>query len=547
MVVGVLLAGVQIVATRELLPLTYRSLELPDAQQTQWALAPGRLLEWVVPGLFRGPLAGLPMGASGPRPDDLPFSDSVYLGAPLLAAAALGAVRTGRRTALLLGIGAGILLWLALGHHLGARQLLGWVPVWNRFRYSEKLVAPLTLCACALGALGIDAFGGRCLSRSAKRALAAAVLAAVAALVTLLLVPAATEELALRLVGDLGPFYRSTLAAGLPHLLAGVVALLAVDRFCTERTRAPALALLVALASAVAVYHGAHLGAPGARRAATPMRLETDSPVPRIAHPVDGLYDHARYPDHVDATARTASTILTPSFNVALRVDTVVPYTGFEPGRLTTLGMAFDGAWARAFRRFGLTHVAIPLPHARDAGALAAFAVEGGQLTQRDEPLGFEVWAVPHRPWAFFARRAVATELTLDPREAVLDLVARGDDATVIVEALEPPPTAPGRVLEVERGTASVRVEAESAGPALLVVQDAYWPGWRAAIDGQPAEILAADFLVRAVRWPPGRHRLEMTSDPPEVRFGLAVSAAGALLVLLLAALALRRGPGASR
>jgi hypothetical protein len=31
-----------------------------------------------------------------------------------------------------------VLLWLALGHHLGARQALESVPIWNRFRYSEK-------------------------------------------------------------------------------------------------------------------------------------------------------------------------------------------------------------------------------------------------------------------------------------------------------------------------------------------------------------------------------------------------------------------------
>jgi hypothetical protein len=537
---GVLLAGVQILATSEHVPRTYRSLGLSDYEKTEWALTPGRLLEWVVPGLFRGPLEKVPMGAA-PRLDRLVFAESVFLGAPLLVAAALGTRRSGRRAGLLLGIAGMVLLWLAMGHQLGARQLLDWVPVWSRFRYSEKLMAPLTLCACALGALGVDAFGKERLSAPWRRALAAAGIAAAAMLAALLLAPSATEEAASRALGDLGPFRRVTLAAGLPHLVLGLAALLAADRLSDERARTAALALLVALAVAVAVRYGAHLGSPELRRFATPMRLEADPPTARIFHPIDRM----RSPNHplgaVDAHARSEALFLGAAIPVAHRVDTLESYGAFEPRRFETLVRSLGAEWARACRRYGLTHVPVQaIPHA-DASALAGPAIAGGALVQRDEALGFEVWAVPHRPWAFFAERAVAAERTLDARKALLDLVARGDDATVVVEASALPPTGPGRVLAVERGTGRVRVEAESIGPGLLVVQDAWWPGWRAAIDGQPAEILAADFLVRAVRWPPGRHRLEMTYDPPELRVGLAVSAAGAVLVVLLAVLETRR------
>jgi hypothetical protein len=204
-----------------------------------------------------------------------------------------------------------------------------------------------------------------------------------------------------------------------------------------------------------------------------------------------------------------------------------------EPARVTSLALAYGATWPRAFRRFGLDHMLLPLPHEA--------AVEGGRLAQRDEALGFELWTVPHRPWAFFAGRALATRSPEDALRAVLDLSSRDDRATVVVEAAEPPPTSPGQVLRVERGTSTVRIEAEASGPGLLVVQDAFWPGWRASIDGRPAELLAADYLVRAVPWPPGRHVLEMIYEPPELRYGLAVSATGGVLVLLLAALAARR------
>jgi hypothetical protein len=148
---------------------------------------------------------------------------------------------------------------------------------------------------------------------------------------------------------------------------------------------------------------------------------------------------------------------------------------------------------------------------------------------------------VPHRRWAFFAARAGTTDRPERSLKIVLELIARGDDGSVILEAPTLPGVAPGRVLAIDRRAETVRIEAEAAGPALLVVQDAFWPGWRAAIDGQPAEILAADHLVRAVRWPAGRHALELVYDPPEVRVGLALTGVGALLVLLLAVLAARR------
>ena len=41
-------------------------------------------------------------------------------------------------------------VWLGLGHRAGALQLTGWIPVLGEFRYAEKLMAPVTLCAAVL-------------------------------------------------------------------------------------------------------------------------------------------------------------------------------------------------------------------------------------------------------------------------------------------------------------------------------------------------------------------------------------------------------------
>jgi hypothetical protein len=544
MLPGILLAAVQINATRALLPRSYRAPVLSDWERARWALPPARLLEWIVPGLYRGPLREVPVLASG-NPVESVFAESVYLGAPVLVAAALGAaalVRSGRRrAALVLGGAVAVSLWLALGHHLGARQLLDWVPIWSRFRYTEKLMAPLTLCVSALAALGVDAFGSAPFARSWRLALAAALLTAAATLLFFLLAPWAAQGLSERLLDEAGTFRLHTLSGGLPHLLVLLVALLAADRLRSLPARVLALSALVALAPAAALSFGAHFGSTGARRLATPFQLQTDSPTPRLLHPEEELLPTNDPEGPVDGAARFNRRFLRPSINVAYRVDTVEPFGAFDPGRLTTLVRSLGFDWMHSLRRFALTHVAIVLPYDEASRAAAASAVEGGELLQREPLLNFELWSVPHRAWAFFARSAVAQPRAPEAHMVLLDVMARGDDETMVVEATEPPPTAPGRVLRVQRGTETVVVEAESDAPSLLVVQDAFWPGWRATIDGRATEILAADFLVRAVQWPTGRHTLVMTYDPPEIRLGLVLSALGALLVLVLAAFALRR------
>jgi hypothetical protein len=547
---GTLVASVQIAATRALIATSSRSLELTDLEKARWSLDPGRLVEWIVPGIVFGPARRGPTNGLI-RLDEVGFAESVYLGVPLLIAAGLGAVAlraaARRRTALLLTAASSALLWLALGHHLGARQALDWLPVWKSFRYSEKLMAPLSLALCALAALGLDALFSGPLSTRGRRRLAAAAVAAAVLLALLRLVPGPFDALAGRLIGEAGPFYRFTLADGLPHLVAALGALLAADRLSPGRARTWALALLVPLAPAAALSYGAHFGNPEAHRFRSPLRLESDAPTPRILQLEGRLHSPEDPEGTVDATARIEGRFLGQAIAVAHRIDSLEGYGAFDARRQEALQRVFGTSWLRAARRYGLTHVPVQInPHLTEGERGAQPALAGGRVAQRDESIGLEVWAVPHRPWAFFAARTVAAGRLLDARRLVTELIQREEDATVVVEASAPPPTAPGRILRVERGTETVRIEAEADGPALLVVQDAFWPGWRASIDGRPAPILAADFLVRGVPFPAGRHRLEMTYDPPEVRVGLALSGLGLILLLAAAARAWRGAPAST-
>jgi hypothetical protein len=138
---------------------------------------------------------------------------------------------------------------------------------------------------------------------------------------------------------------------------------------------------------------------------------------------------------------------------------------------------------------------------------------------------------VPHRPRVLFAE---GIRLASGEEQAAAELVravAQGSAAVVVEGPADALPASPaaGRVLRVERGEAWLRIEGESAGDAVLVVNDACWPGWRARIDGAPGEIFCADVAVRAVPWPAGRHVLELRYEPPELRAGLAATLVGVL------------------
>jgi hypothetical protein len=85
----------------------------------------------------------------------------------------------------------------------------------------------------------------------------------------------------------------------------------------------------------------------------------------------------------------------------------------------------------------------------------------------------------------------------------------------------------------------ALELEVDASTPGILVLVEAFSPGWRATMDGQPAEVLQANLLFRAVRVPTGRHRVAFNYRPPSVFRGAALSLAG-----LLASVVVWRGQG---
>ncbi len=139
------------------------------------------------------------------------------------------------------------------------------------------------------------------------------------------------------------------------------------------------------------------------------------------------------------------------------------------------------------------------------------------------------VWKTPS-PWgrAWMAGRA-------EPFPGVEEMVrAMGERyyrspreetcGSVYLETPPPPmdPQAGEGTVEITRFTPH-RIVAESRSPAagLAVFSETFFPGWRARVNGRPAEILTANYILRAVPTPAGDSQIELVYDPASFRFGL--------------------------
>jgi len=273
-------------------------------------------------------------------------------------------------------------------------------------------------------------------------------------------------------------------------------------------------------------------------------RPELPANVTRVATPLaDPPYPNPLGLDPADADVAARSRMGVAPFTIGSRIDQVDVYTGLTPRRVIRFVERMGPDVWTALRRFGLTHVVLKAPADEPSAAVARAAVDGGALSLSSEPWRFSVWSVPHRAWARFVSRAVPVADEQQALEALAGYELAGM-GTAVVEGPPPEGTAPGAVLSAVREPERIRIDAEATGPAFLVVCDSYAPGWRAEIDGRPAPIYRTDYLVRGVPFPPGRHVLEMSYEPPEARLGFVLAAAGLLGMAALGAFGLRRGRG---
>jgi hypothetical protein len=116
---------------------------------------------------------------------------------------------------------------------------------------------------------------------------------------------------------------------------------------------------------------------------------------------------------------------------------------------------------------------------------------------------------------------------------ALQAVLGRGFDpaAGAIVEGdpgLPWPPAdgaAPGTATYREVRPEDVRIAVEATAPSIVVVRNAWDRGWSATVDGEPAPVLRADYLLQGIPVTAGRHEIRLTYREPSIGRGLALSA----------------------
>ena len=138
------------------------------------------------------------------------------------------------------------------------------------------------------------------------------------------------------------------------------------------------------------------------------------------------------------------------------------------------------------------------------------------------------------------------------PRARLVSRAVASDDPGAEVDRIDPAAVAvvpkplelgggkPGSARIVADRPGRVRITTRSETRQLLVLSESYHNGWRLTVDGreQPAIRVYGDFLGAVVD--PGHHEVDFTFRPRSLSMGLATSAAGLLLLLVLMTVPLR-------
>jgi hypothetical protein len=501
---GLGLAAVQLLPFLELVGQGNRS-------SPSIAFASSGALEWLQwASLFA------PAGAGPP----IVFGASFYVGSVLAIAGLLGLTRLGDRNARALAVVAAVGILYSVGQRTPFFRLLyALVPGVSSFRFPGRVGLIVTL-AVLLGA-------GLFLSESRPRRSALAACGAGGALVLFAIArltpsPSAEEPRAARLVLCL-------LAA------AGAVLLIAWHRGggFASRARRPMLVALVAVAAAeialTSVVHRPFRAGlrpfPAERLVAAELAraglLRDGAPPPRVLVPYPVIRDNSGM----------LHGFSNPSGYVALTLGSVWVYLHESLGLVAPLEVnTFPSPEIFGFGPFPYPSASLVLGYDRAASRLA--------FNPNPEQRAYV---------------APTVEVVRDVHEAVARL--RGGQekghATLLapIDGWTPPAAASSRDARAEIvgfAPERVTVDVDAPRPGLLVVAEAWYPGWRATVNGAPAPCVAANAWMRAVPVPAGRSRVVLSFRSRYLALGAAVSL-GTLALLLAAVAGVRAGGRRSR
>jgi hypothetical protein len=178
---------------------------------------------------------------------------------------------------------------------------------------------------------------------------------------------------------------------------------------------------------------------------------------------------------------------------------------------------------------------------------------------QEAPPLGGLTRVTDEGSWSLYERNETPPRASVlstwqvvsSPDQALQTVLAPGFDprAAVILEqdprlTPSPVPSQPGTATYQALGTQAARVEVNTPVQSVVLVRNVYDKGWHATVDGHPAPVLPADYLIQGIPVPAGHHVIFLRFDDPSIGYGLAGSTIAIAVLLGTAAFLRRREPG---
>jgi hypothetical protein len=561
---GTLAAGVQLLPAFELLSISSRKGQLTLEWIGRFSLVPESLITLVAPDFFGTDLAGKYWGRWNL------WEMSAYVGIIAIGLALLGALWGKRRTVLLTGCMIVLLLILALGESTPALEVLyRFVPGFNLFRAPARFLAPLSLFLAFLAGVGADVFVG--VGRPAEaeterrrggtRSVTTAWIFAVAALflatagIFLLPHPGLALDIWPRFIRFIwrqgfGEAFYLRYRGGAPEFMT-----IALREACASVLRAAAflgaLAILAwatgkfrlkmpAVAAVVFLLLAADYWTFGRRYLAT-FDPADDGLTPACAAWMRELPGPFRY-------ARGGDLQFPPGEGMIYQLCCIEGVQPNVPARFRDAFWRLQGEPpSKQLTEYALTTITsqmgmLNLNYVVCHRYHLKTEMPGLHTIYEDDRLRVDALPEPWpRAWLVYHREVIPDAA------AMLEALARFDFRNVAL--LEKEPGCPLEEPTLKEGTpvfmrcepGLVVLQTVTGSDALLVLSDLYYPGWRATVDGKRAEILRANYLMRAVAVTRGRHTVAFVYEPASFKAGIAASLAGGLGIVLMALLHIRR------
>jgi hypothetical protein len=169
--------------------------------------------------------------------------------------------------------------------------------------------------------------------------------------------------------------------------------------------------------------------------------------------------------------------------------------------------------------------------------AVSRTSTRAGQQEMFTGKTGIKIW---HTPDTFPRAWTVHQTITAPNDSAGVEMMhdERIDLRTTAVMVKTQPALAQcgseDRVTGYYENASQVWVDVRMACKGLLIVSDNWYPGWRAEVDGRPAEVWKVNTVIRGVVVDAGVHKVAMRYRPLSVYFGFAFTLVGLAAAVVL-------------